>query len=102
MPGMEPMALDDAALDRLVRLSEQGDPPPWRSLVEGRDHDSGDTFIMVAAGSDRREDVYLSRDSGPADAVTHDLIAEARNALPLLINEVRRLRAELEARGLEG
>jgi hypothetical protein len=94
MTCMEPMALDDDALDRLMRLSELGDPPPWKSCVEGRDHSSGDTFIVIGADADRREDLYLSRDSGPADASTHDLIAEARNALPALIAELRRLRSE--------
>ena len=58
------------------------------SSVEGRDHMSGDTFIMIGAEGDRREDLYLSRDSGPADTPTHDLIAEARNALPVLIEEI--------------
>jgi hypothetical protein len=95
---MEWTALDDAALDRLMRLSDWGDPTPWTSSVEGRDHTSGDTFIMIGAESDRREDLYLSRDSGPADASTHDLIAEARNALPALIAEIRRLRSELAGR----
>lgn len=95
---MEPIALDDEWLDRLIRLSERGDPPPWTSSVEGRDHESGDTVIMIGVSGDRREDLYLSRDSGPADAPTHDLIAEARNALPVLIEEVRRLRSQLEER----
>ena len=92
---MQSMALDDDALDRLLRLSDWGDPPPWKSSVEGRDHTAGDTFIMIGAESDRREDLYLLRDSGPADASTHDLIAEARNALPALIMEIKRLRSEL-------
>jgi hypothetical protein len=51
---------------------------------------------MIGAEGDRREDLYLSRDSGPADAPTHDLVAEARNALPFLIGEIRRLRSELD------
>lgn len=92
---VEPVTLDDATLARWARLSVEADPAPWTSSVEGRDHESGDTFIMVGAGDDRREDLYLSRDGGPADGVTHDLIAVARNALPLLIEEVRRLRLQL-------
>jgi hypothetical protein len=98
MTYMDPIALDDEALDRLLRLSDLGDPPPWTSSVEGRDHMSGDTFLMIGADGDRREDLYLSRDSGPADAATHDLIAQARNALPVLIEEIRRLRSELAQR----
>ena len=93
---MESKALDDETLGRLMRLSDRGDPPPWRASVEGRDHMSGDAFIMIGRDGDRREDLYLSRDSGPADAATHDLIAEARNALPFLIGEIRRLRSELD------
>ena len=96
MSPMDPTALDDEKLDRLIRLSDRGDPPPWNASVEGRDHMSGDTFIMIGAEGDRLEDLYLSRDSGPADAATHDLIAEARNALPVLIGEIRRLRSELD------
>ena len=96
MSPMDPRALDDEKLDRLMRLSDRGDPPPWNTSSEGRDHISGDSFIMIGAEGDRREDLYLSRDSGPADASTHDLIAEARNALPVLIGEIRRLRSELD------
>ena len=95
---MEPGALDDEALDRLARLSELGDPPPWTSMVEGRDHDSGDTFIMIGVDRARRADMYLSRDGGPAGVLIHDRVEEARNALPLLIEEVRRLRSQLEER----
>ncbi|WP_456789495.1 hypothetical protein [Cellulomonas sp. P5_C5] len=95
---MDPTRLDDDALKRLVRLSDKGDPPPWTSSVEGRDLTSGDTFIMIGAGGDRREDLYLTRDSGPADAACHDLIAEARNALPILIAEILHLRSELAAK----
>jgi hypothetical protein len=61
--------------------------------VEGRDHRSGDSFIMSGAPDDRREDIYLSRDSGPAIAADLDLIAAARTYLPLLVAEVRRLRS---------
>jgi hypothetical protein len=90
---MTNLDLDDATLDRLIRLSESVDPPPWRSFIEGRDHTSGDSFIMVGPGNDRREDMYVSRDSGPANGSTLDLLAEARTYLPALIAEVKRLRA---------
>lgn len=85
--------LDDATLDRLMQLSMSADPPPWRSMIEGRDHMSGDSFIVTGPDDDRREDLYVSRDSGPADPPTLDLLAEARTYLPVLIAEVKRLRA---------
>ncbi len=93
MYAMTVPALDDATLDRLSQLSRSADPPPWRSMTEGRDHLSGDSFIMVGPEHDRREDLYVSRDSGPADATTLHLLADARTYLPVLIAEVRRLRA---------
>lgn len=83
------MRLSDEMLDHLEQLSERCDPPPWRSMVEGRDHESGDSFIQVGEDSDRGEDLYVTRDSGPADASFLDLIAAARSYLPLLIDEVR-------------
>jgi hypothetical protein len=86
--------LTDEALSELERLSVGAERPPWRAMIEGRDHVSGDSFIQVGDGEDRREDMYVSRDGGPAGVAELDLIAGARNALPLLIGEVRRLRAE--------
>jgi hypothetical protein len=58
-------------------------------MVEGRDHESGDSFIQVGEDRDRGEDIYVTRDSGPANASYLDLIAAARTYLPLLIDEVR-------------
>ena len=58
--------LDDETLTRLIDLSDRVDPPPSRSMAEGRDHSAGDTFIMIGSEDDRREDLYLSRDSGPS------------------------------------
>lgn len=84
--------LDEATLDRLSRISECADPPPWRSMVEGRDHMSGDSFFMAGPDDDRWEDLYVTRDSGPADSSTLDLVATVRTYLRLLITEVKRLR----------
>ena len=85
--------LDDATLDRLSQLSMSADPPPWRSMIEGRNHLSGDSHIMIGPDGDRREDLYVSGDSSAADPQTLDLLAEARTYLPVLIAEVKRLRA---------
>lgn len=92
------MSVSDELLDRLERLSQAGDAPPWTSWVEGRDHMSGDSFIQVGADEARREDMYVSRDSGPAATVDVDLIAAARTYLPVLIAEIRLLRAGDEER----
>jgi hypothetical protein len=80
-------------LEMLRRLSLEGSPAPWRSFVEGRDHFSGDDFIMVSERDARSADIYVSRDGMPADAEDFDLIATARTFLPRLLDEIERLRA---------
>lgn len=89
------MVISNEVLSDLERLSTQGDPPPWLSIIEGRDQLSGESFIQVGNDGDRREDIYVSRDSGPASYMELDLIAAARNYLPLMIDEIRTLRARL-------
>lgn len=67
-------------------------PGPWVSYVEGRDHASGSSFIRTGAvGGGRGEDIELT---GATDH-DQDFIAHARQDLPLLIEEVRRLRSRL-------
>jgi hypothetical protein len=84
--------IDDEQLDWLEALSLAADPGPWSSTIEGRDHVAGDSFIMVGTPDDRGEDIYVSRDSGPASPADLDVIAAARTYLPILIAEIRRLR----------
>ncbi len=59
----------------------QATPGPWKSYIEGRDHSSGDSFIMTGG-----DDIYLTG----AFADDQDFIANARQDLPTLIAEVRR------------
>jgi hypothetical protein len=80
--------LSDADLSHLETLVEAASPAPWVASVEGRDHTSGDDVIMV--GDPREEDMYVSRDSGPASDADLDLIALARTQLPALLAEVQR------------
>lgn len=87
------MAISEEELNYLQGISDHCDPPPWQSWVEGRDGFSGDSFIMTGEGSSRGEDIYVTRDSGPAAASYLDLIAAARTYLPLLIEEIRDLRS---------
>jgi hypothetical protein len=89
--------LSDKTLDALMVLSGWADPPPWRAWIEDRDHTSGASFIMVGREDDRDEDMYISRDSGAAGDHDLDMIAAARNYLPILVAEVRRLREQLAA-----
>lgn len=88
--------ISDAELDDLRRLCTHAAPAPWRAMVEGRDHSAGDSFIMIGRDDDRDEDMYVTRDSGPASPSDLDFIAAARNYLPRLIDEIAELRRECE------
>lgn len=89
---MNPKRLTDEELSALQRLSEAASRPPWRAMVEGRDHTSGDSFIMIGPDDDRDEDMYVSRDSAPASETDLDFIATVRNAIPRLLEEIVRAR----------
>jgi len=77
---------DLAEIEARVAAASGG---PWQASIEGRDHTSGDSFIAVAGGPD----MYVSRDAAPASAADLDFIAAARQDVPRLIDEVRRLRS---------
>jgi len=81
----------DAELDRIARFCAEATVGPWKSCIEGRDCESGSTFIQTGA-----EDIYLA---GATD-YDHDFIADARQSLPLLVAEVRRLRAMMRIIGI--
>lgn len=62
---------------------------PWRSMIEGRDHTAGSSFIMTGPPHARGDDIELSG----ATTEDQDFIAHARQDVPRLVSEVRRLRA---------
>lgn len=78
--------LTDSDLARIQRVCGAATPGPWTAHVEGRDFDSGSSFIETAAS-----DLELSG----ASAADYDFIASARQDLPRLLAEVRALRAAL-------
>ena len=72
-------------------------PGPWTSLIEGRDFESGSSFIMTGIPdgeniwSDKRgEDIYLTG----ATTADQDFIAHARQDIPKLIAEIKRLKSK--------
>ncbi|MEM7244569.1 MAG: hypothetical protein AAF533_04460 [Acidobacteriota bacterium] len=80
-------------LDAMRRRCEAARPGPWASLIEGRDHVSGSSFIMVGEGPARSEDIELT---GATDA-DQDFIASSRRDVVRLLDEVARLRRLLGA-----
>jgi hypothetical protein len=73
----------DEAIETMEARLRDATPGPWISYVEGRDHESGSSFIQTPAS-----DIELSG----ATAADQDFIAHARQDLAKLLLEVRRLR----------
>ncbi|MCC7521801.1 MAG: hypothetical protein IT220_09225 [Flavobacteriaceae bacterium] len=59
----------------------------WRAYIEGRDHTSGSSFIMTGIGTERGNDIEMF---GATEA-DYDFIANAKQDIPKLIAELRRL-----------
>ena len=71
---------------------------PWVSFIEGRDCESGSSFIMTGIekgeniwGKNRGEDFYLTG----ATKADLDFIAQSRQDIPRLLEEIERLKLEL-------
>lgn len=84
--------ITDEELDQILLRSKAATPGPWRSYIEGRDHISGSNFIMTGEEANRGEDIELL---GATNA-DQDFIAAARQDVPRLANEVKRLRRLLK------
>jgi hypothetical protein len=87
--------ITDAELHAMQQRVDAASKGPWQSFIEGRDHFSGDDFIRVGDFHDDEPDMYVYRDRAPASDVDLDFIAAARQDIPRLIAEVKRLRDEL-------
>ncbi len=70
---------------------DRASPGPRTSMIEGRDHTSGSSIIMIGPPQARGEDIELSG----ATRDDQDFIAHARQDVPRLLEEVRRLRSLL-------
>lgn len=83
--------MTEAELEAIQVRCERATGGPWVSFVEGRDHTSGCDFIQTDG-----EDITLSG----ATVDDQDFIAAARQDIPVLIEEIYRLRALIHAAGL--
>jgi hypothetical protein len=89
--------LTDDELDAMEARASAATPGPWWSWVEGRDGTSGSTFIGRGLDESPGTDLYLSIEgSEVASAEDHDFIAAARQDVPRLLTEVRRLRSQIK------
>jgi len=85
--------LSDTDLEEIRSRLDSATRGPWRSMVEGRDHTSGDNFILTGEADGRGDDFYLIRGSAPASPEDQDFVASARQDTPRLLAEVERLQA---------
>src|SRR5512140_2958011 len=85
--------ISEDELDAILRRCAATTAGPWRSMVEGRDHLAGDSVIVTGPPDDPGPDIYIQ---GGIIADAQDFIAHAKQDVPILVAEVRRLRAEVE------
>ena len=82
-------------IDKISQIKEKCDKAtkgPWISFVEGRDFTSGCSFIKTSD-----QDIELTG----ATTNDQDFIASCRQDIPLLINEIERLRKLLNDNGID-
>jgi hypothetical protein len=91
--GHEPIS--DTELRAMQQRADAASKGPWRSIIEDRDHECGSDFIQSGSDDEREDDMYVSRDTTRASDADLDFIAAARQDVPRLIAEVKRLRDEL-------
>jgi hypothetical protein len=83
--------LSDKYLKEIRSRCKAATNGPWISLIEGRDHSSGESVIV--RGTDEVEsDLYLIG----ATEEDQDFIAHARQDIPQLLDEIERLRKLLQ------
>lgn len=79
----------DKVRDRLSKVT----PGHWTPCIEGRDFDSGSSFIMVQDGAMRREDIEFIG----ASAADIDFIGNAKRDIAMLLQEIERLKTYLNS-----
>jgi hypothetical protein len=87
--------LTDSELDAIERRCAAASPAPWTAFTGPGI--GGPDFIRVS-DDDGELDMYVERDGAPAAREELDFIAAARQDVPRLVAEIRRLRAPGAAR----
>ena len=89
--------LTEDELAAMEARCEAATPGPWQSWIEGRDNFGGDCVITTEG-----EDIYLLPPPTLRAPYDQDFIAAARQDVPRLVAEVRRLRRLLQANTAKG
>ena len=88
--------LDDATLDAMLDVARAATPGPWEAVSEGTDPDSADWYVDAPA-PDMRLQVAALSNGGDEETARH-IAAASPDRVIALVEEVRRLRAERQAR----
>lgn len=84
--------MKDSELKEIEERCNKATAGPWISFIEGRDHISGSSFIRT-----KGNDIELI---GATDD-DQDFITYARQDIPLLINEIYRLKKIISNKNLD-
>ncbi len=91
--------MTDIELIEIEKRLKNASKGPWKSVIEGRDHTSGDDFIMTGIGQgediwseNRGKDIYVTG----ATKSDVDFIANARQDIPKLLDYIRELKSKLD------
>ena len=84
--------ISDYELNQIKQRCDKATSGPWVSYIEGRDHTSGSNFIMTGNKNNRGEDIELIGGT----IYDQDFIAHARQDIPNLINEIKRLKKSIK------
>jgi hypothetical protein len=84
--------LSETVLGHLEALIAAATPGPWEALIEEREPLGGCSFISMGGFDDALPDMYVFHEDKIAPVADLDFIAAAREYMPLLISEIRRLR----------
>ncbi len=94
----------EAALHQIEVRCMSASKAPWEAFLFTNPNDQ--SFIRIGGLDDDQPDMHLRQSIGgrhlPASDADVDFVAHARQDIPALIAEVRRLRARLEHGGEEG
>ena len=76
-------------LEKILARCNAATSGPWKSYLEGRDHESGSDFIMTGNKNGvRGNDIELTG----ATKEDQEFIAHAKQDIPNLVAEIKRLR----------
>lgn len=80
--------ISENELKQIESRCDLATPGPWISYIEGRDHTSGSHFIMTGNKINRGPDFEIDG----ARLEDYDFIANAKQDIPKLIEEIKRLK----------